>query len=206
MKVCPVCKARCFDDMTVCYGCMHRFTVQPGEQAWSFRSQQATLGQTADQGGASEASLDGMGAVSSALPATVEEALSNCDSKSEGAPAGPVTAKGVSAGPVPTEGPATFGAKASTESLEQGGALGAPTSEDAAQRPVVPERREKPLRFGYADEGQQVMTVPALTVCNPASRGGAAALPEGGAGAEEDIMVLKIRIPRECRGISVAYE
>ena len=25
MRTCPVCGARCFDDMEVCYGCMHRF-------------------------------------------------------------------------------------------------------------------------------------------------------------------------------------
>lgn len=25
MKQCPVCKSQCFDDMDVCYGCMHRF-------------------------------------------------------------------------------------------------------------------------------------------------------------------------------------
>lgn len=25
MKTCPVCHARCFDDMEVCYGCLHRF-------------------------------------------------------------------------------------------------------------------------------------------------------------------------------------
>ena len=25
MKTCPVCKARCFDDMEVCFGCMYRF-------------------------------------------------------------------------------------------------------------------------------------------------------------------------------------
>ena len=25
MKVCPVCHARCFDDMETCFGCMHRF-------------------------------------------------------------------------------------------------------------------------------------------------------------------------------------
>lgn len=29
MKVCPVCSARCFDDMDVCYGCMHRFEEAP---------------------------------------------------------------------------------------------------------------------------------------------------------------------------------
>ena len=23
MKTCPICKARCFDDMEICYGCMH---------------------------------------------------------------------------------------------------------------------------------------------------------------------------------------
>lgn len=25
MKTCPICKARCFNDMETCYGCMHRF-------------------------------------------------------------------------------------------------------------------------------------------------------------------------------------
>lgn len=25
MKTCPVCKARCFDDMEVCFGCLHHF-------------------------------------------------------------------------------------------------------------------------------------------------------------------------------------
>ena len=25
MKICPVCSARCFDDMEVCYGCLHTF-------------------------------------------------------------------------------------------------------------------------------------------------------------------------------------
>ena len=28
MKVCPVCKAKAFDDAEVCYGCLHRFTAQ----------------------------------------------------------------------------------------------------------------------------------------------------------------------------------
>lgn len=26
MKTCPVCGARCFDDMAVCYGCLHDFS------------------------------------------------------------------------------------------------------------------------------------------------------------------------------------
>ena len=29
MKTCPTCKARCFDDMEICYGCMHRFEEDP---------------------------------------------------------------------------------------------------------------------------------------------------------------------------------
>lgn len=27
MKICPICNARCFDDMDTCFGCMHRFNV-----------------------------------------------------------------------------------------------------------------------------------------------------------------------------------
>lgn len=26
MKTCPVCKANCFDDMDVCFGCLHDFS------------------------------------------------------------------------------------------------------------------------------------------------------------------------------------
>lgn len=29
MKTCPICKARCFDDMEICYGCLHRFDARP---------------------------------------------------------------------------------------------------------------------------------------------------------------------------------
>lgn len=29
MKTCPICNARCFDDMELCYGCLHDFTKQP---------------------------------------------------------------------------------------------------------------------------------------------------------------------------------
>lgn len=28
MKTCPVCKTTLFDDMEVCYGCMHRFDIE----------------------------------------------------------------------------------------------------------------------------------------------------------------------------------
>lgn len=28
MKTCPVCKANCFDDMDVCFGCLHDFSRQ----------------------------------------------------------------------------------------------------------------------------------------------------------------------------------
>jgi hypothetical protein len=31
MKTCPVCKARCFDDMEICYGCMHRFEEEAAD-------------------------------------------------------------------------------------------------------------------------------------------------------------------------------
>ncbi len=34
MKECPVCKARCFADMSVCYNCLHSFG-SPGQQAAS---------------------------------------------------------------------------------------------------------------------------------------------------------------------------
>ena len=33
MKTCPICKARCFDDMEICYGCMHPF--EPNEETGS---------------------------------------------------------------------------------------------------------------------------------------------------------------------------
>lgn len=26
MKLCPVCSSRCYDDMPVCYGCLHDFS------------------------------------------------------------------------------------------------------------------------------------------------------------------------------------
>lgn len=33
MKTCPICKARCFDDMEVCFGCMHRFEPDQGSSS-----------------------------------------------------------------------------------------------------------------------------------------------------------------------------
>lgn len=32
MKVCPVCKSRCFDDMDKCYGCLHDFKQEENYQ------------------------------------------------------------------------------------------------------------------------------------------------------------------------------
>lgn len=32
MKTCPVCHARCFDDMDMCYGCLHRFSGEDSLQ------------------------------------------------------------------------------------------------------------------------------------------------------------------------------
>lgn len=34
MVQCPVCKSLCFDDMDVCYGCMHRFGADPGAEGF----------------------------------------------------------------------------------------------------------------------------------------------------------------------------
>lgn len=36
MKICPVCKSRCFDDMDTCYGCMHKFKDEKSKKIdWS---------------------------------------------------------------------------------------------------------------------------------------------------------------------------
>ena len=36
MKICPVCKSRCFDDMDTCYGCMHKFNDEKNKKVdWS---------------------------------------------------------------------------------------------------------------------------------------------------------------------------
>lgn len=38
MKICPICKARCFEDMEICYGCMHRFEAEEGSACASVPS------------------------------------------------------------------------------------------------------------------------------------------------------------------------
>lgn len=43
MKVCPVCKAACFDDMEVCYGCLHRFSPEREEDLWAELEQEELL-------------------------------------------------------------------------------------------------------------------------------------------------------------------
>lgn len=43
MKECPVCSARCFDDMEVCYGCLFDFSREddsPGGQLAAFSCEQ----------------------------------------------------------------------------------------------------------------------------------------------------------------------
>lgn len=45
MKVCPVCKAACFDDMEVCYGCLHRFSSEREESLWAELEQEEFLSQ-----------------------------------------------------------------------------------------------------------------------------------------------------------------
>lgn len=41
MKTCPVCKARCFDDMEICYGCLYRF--KGNEQPCTSAADEATV-------------------------------------------------------------------------------------------------------------------------------------------------------------------
>jgi len=31
MKICPICNARCFSDMNICFGCMHHFDAEEPE-------------------------------------------------------------------------------------------------------------------------------------------------------------------------------
>ena len=35
MKTCPVCQAVCFDDMDICYGCLHDFSLQECSEEFS---------------------------------------------------------------------------------------------------------------------------------------------------------------------------
>ncbi len=36
MKVCPICKSRCFDDMDTCYGCLHNFTKVYDDEVFAY--------------------------------------------------------------------------------------------------------------------------------------------------------------------------
>lgn len=44
MKQCPVCKARCFDDMAVCYGCLYDFSRAASSLARDTSSLEVTCG------------------------------------------------------------------------------------------------------------------------------------------------------------------
>ncbi len=46
MRACPTCGAQCFDDMDVCYGCLHRFAADEG----AVRGYRAKPDQRAPQG------------------------------------------------------------------------------------------------------------------------------------------------------------
>lgn len=50
MKICPVCNARCFDDMEVCYGCLHRFAQELGSEALEMMGDQAPLTEPKPEG------------------------------------------------------------------------------------------------------------------------------------------------------------
>ena len=58
MKSCPVCKARCFDDMEICYGCMHRFEQEEGNGDAPIGKEAAPAGQAVEQVAAEQASAD----------------------------------------------------------------------------------------------------------------------------------------------------
>lgn len=36
MKVCPICKSRCFDDMDTCYGCLHNFSKEYDDDVFAY--------------------------------------------------------------------------------------------------------------------------------------------------------------------------
>lgn len=58
LKECPVCHARCFDDMDVCYGCLHSFSRDGADRSASARptADQAPVDcRPANQGGAERA-------------------------------------------------------------------------------------------------------------------------------------------------------
>lgn len=51
MKTCPICHATCFDDMDVCYGCLHRFGEgEPGSEGAAGAVSLVSAGAAAGEG------------------------------------------------------------------------------------------------------------------------------------------------------------
>lgn len=146
MKTCPVCGARCFDDMDVCYGCMHRFGpggAAPAPQAATVFGQAANP--VAHQSAPSDSSASSA-PNAAAPPGQSAPAVSSAPPESAGSTASPA------APPVP--------------SLAQGSML-----EGGATPPCVPSPS---VSCASASLPQTVAT--SVAACNPSSSGGATAL------------------------------
>ncbi len=86
MKSCPVCKARCFDDMEICYGCMHRFEQEEGNGDVPIGKEAAPAGQVVEQVATEQASAD----AAAMSPGTVAASAGMVDAQMDAtsAPAG----------------------------------------------------------------------------------------------------------------------
>ena len=86
MKSCPVCKARCFDDMEICYGCMHRFEQEEGNGDAPIGKEAAPAGQVVEQVATEQASAD----AAAMSPGTVAASAGMVDAQMDAtsAPAG----------------------------------------------------------------------------------------------------------------------
>ena len=86
MKNCPVCKARCFDDMEICYGCMHRFEQEEGNGDVPIGKEAAPAGQVVEQVATEQASAD----AAAMSPGTVAASAGMVDAQMDAtsAPAG----------------------------------------------------------------------------------------------------------------------
>ena len=69
MKKCPVCESLCFDDMAVCFGCMHRFDEDDAPEAAARGGQDKALREMP----ATEKAGSDKGARGEALPQVFED-------------------------------------------------------------------------------------------------------------------------------------
>lgn len=82
MKTCPVCHARCFDDMETCYGCLHRFNEGPAACGPMGSASGATVGLFGGEEAAASSRLDASGCASNSMPSrTVDAVMSDIASR-----------------------------------------------------------------------------------------------------------------------------